>query len=282
MKIYEIISEQEIEEAPVGWAKRAAYGVGRRLGFGTSAAKGDVAAEANRLKAALGKWMAGSGLKGKLTIDQLEQFLAQVGYSGVAKKVVQDMRGTKSTAQKAGAAVAKGAKAAKAAGQAVAKGAKAVAKGRLATANNPGAAPQQALNQSMTNEYHDRLAELDLTTEKPLTNKEIDAAILKAVQYGYQGTGAKADKGQWAYEPEKQAAPAEPKKQAADTAKGFDPKSIPKGTTINVGGEEYTWHGGQFATDKNKYLSKAMNQKIKSNPEVLKALITLNKAGVGA
>lgn len=281
MKLYEIVSqpEQDIEEAPVGMLKRAAYGIGRRLGSGSAAAKGDVAAEANRLKAALKKWMAGSGLKGKLTIDQLEQFLAQVGYSGVAKKVVQDMRGTKSAAQKAGAAVAKGAKAA---GQAVAKGAKAVAQGRSATANNPGAAPQQALNQSMTNEYHDRLAELDLTTEKPLTNKEIDAAILKAVQYGYQGTGAKADKGQWAYEPEKQAAPAEPAAQAADTAKGFDPKSIPKGTTINVGGEEYTWHGGQFTTAKNKMLSKKMNQKIKSDPEVLKALITLNKAGVGA
>lgn len=80
MKVFEIISENNVNEKPMGMLKRAGLGVMSKLGSKTAKAKLDVGKDANQTKKDLSVWMAGSGIKkGKLQPDQLKGFLRQKG-----------------------------------------------------------------------------------------------------------------------------------------------------------------------------------------------------------
>lgn len=79
MKVTDIISEDHLDEAPVGMASRALNKVGRYLGSRVSSAKLDVADDANNLKKDLKAWMAGSGLNKNLTVADFKNFLEKKG-----------------------------------------------------------------------------------------------------------------------------------------------------------------------------------------------------------
>ena len=92
MNVYEIITENKnLNEKPVGMVKRGLQKIGAYIGSGAAAASDAVAAEANKMAKELKAWMSGSGLK-KLTIDDLENFLDQKGYGGVAEKAIAECK----------------------------------------------------------------------------------------------------------------------------------------------------------------------------------------------
>lgn len=94
MKVYQIVSESsEVKEAPMG-ALGGAFKKAKRY-FGSQSAAGelDVGNEANDLKKKLQRFMGGAGIKkGKLTLDQLEDFLNKAGYGGIAKGELDKVR----------------------------------------------------------------------------------------------------------------------------------------------------------------------------------------------
>lgn len=80
MNIYEIISESNVDEAPIGMMKRAGLGIASKLGSKSAKAKLDVGTDANAMKKDLITWMAGSGIrKGTLSPDDFKNFLGQKG-----------------------------------------------------------------------------------------------------------------------------------------------------------------------------------------------------------
>ena len=227
MKVYEIVVEDKnLSEKPVGMVKRGLQKIGAYIGSGAAAASDAVSAEANKMAKELKAWMSGSGLK-QITIDDLENFLDQKGYGGVAEKAIADAKKKSSDTQNA---IGKAGKAlGKAAGK-VATGARASANvaaniplpnsmyaeavnpkikiakgaGQLATAsdgaeyvwagamwiNNATAQPaKRAINQELGNPADQ--------SNQPLTPKEIDLAILAAVQMGYKNRGVSQTKGRF-------------------------------------------------------------------------------------
>ncbi len=109
MKISDIISEStDLDEAPAGWLRQKARGLGARLGSKTAATTKATGDEANELKRELKAWRAGSRIaKGQLTVDDLETYLKQKGYGGLAKAELDQLR--KSERAKAQAQAAKSA-----------------------------------------------------------------------------------------------------------------------------------------------------------------------------
>ena len=92
MKVYEIVVEDKnLSEKPVGMVKRGLQKIGAYIGSGAAAASDAVSAEANKMAKELKAWMSGSGLK-QITIDDLENFLDQKGYGGVAEKAIADAK----------------------------------------------------------------------------------------------------------------------------------------------------------------------------------------------
>lgn len=94
MKVYDVISESvEVNEAPANWFAQKARGLGAKLGsrsLATTLATGD---EANELKSELRAWMKGSKIpSGALTPEDLETYLDQKGYGGIAKPIIDKMR----------------------------------------------------------------------------------------------------------------------------------------------------------------------------------------------
>lgn len=227
MNVYEIITENKnLNEKPVGMVKRGLQKIGAYIGSGAAAASDAVAAEANKMAKELKAWMSGSGLK-KLTIDDLENFLDQKGYGGVAEKAIAS---AKKKSNDTASAIGKASKALGNVAGKVATGARASANvaaniplpnsmyaeavnpkikiakgaGQLATAsdgaeyvwagamwiNNASAMPaKKAINQELGNPADQ--------SNQPLTPKEIDLAILAAVQMGYKTRGVSKTKGRF-------------------------------------------------------------------------------------
>ena len=80
MNVNDIISESNIDEAPMGMMKRAGLGIASKLGSKGARAKLDVGSDANTMRKDLITWMAGSGIKkGTLSTDDFKNFLGQKG-----------------------------------------------------------------------------------------------------------------------------------------------------------------------------------------------------------
>lgn len=94
MKVYDIISEEVVNEKPMGMLKRAGLGIASKLGSAGAKAKLDVGTDANAMKKDLATWMAGSGIaKGQLQPDELINFLGQKGLpTGFVDKTLQGIR----------------------------------------------------------------------------------------------------------------------------------------------------------------------------------------------
>lgn len=99
MKIYEVISEETIQEAPAGMIGQAARKLGAKA-LAKVGAKGaarglaatvDVGQEANRLKTELKIWMKGSRIKAKqLDFEDLMNFLDNAGFDrNTVQKVIK-------------------------------------------------------------------------------------------------------------------------------------------------------------------------------------------------
>jgi len=83
MKIHQIMSESEVDEAPVGMLKRLGQKIASKVpGEIGARASGQLSAskDANAMKTDLARWMGQAQIpKGSLTISQFKQFLDQKG-----------------------------------------------------------------------------------------------------------------------------------------------------------------------------------------------------------
>ncbi len=226
MKISDIISEStDLDEAPAGWLRQKARGLGARLGSKTAATTKATGDEANELKRELKAWMAGSQIaKGQLTVDDLETYLKQKGYGGLAKAELDQLR--KSERAKAQAQAAKSAaRSAKMQAVGYKAGQMAGAAGR-AIKNASGVVPHGNVSEARRN-----------PTTAPLTNAEIDKVLMAVVAKAYK-TGSNFEKGRFA-QPDKPAAPAPGAGQPVDL-NTVDPKDVKLITALKAKGYTVT------------------------------------------
>lgn len=190
MKIYDIISEtSDLDEAPAGWIRQKARGLGAKMGSKTAATTLATGNEANELKKELKAWMAGSQIpKGQLTADDLETYLDQKGYGGLAADAIALVRkkDTDAAAAKAAKAADRSAKmqaVGYAAGQAAGKVGQAAGKVGNAIKNMSGVVPASQVSEAAP-------------VDAPLTNAEVDKVLMAVVAKAYK-TGAGFEKGRF-------------------------------------------------------------------------------------
>jgi hypothetical protein len=190
MKIYDIISEStDLDEAPASWVGQKLRGLGAKMGSRTAATTRATGDEANELKRELKAWMAGSRIgKGQLTADDLETYLDQKGYGGLAADALALIRkkDTDAAAAKAAKAADRSAKIQAVgykAGQAVGAAGKAAGKAGQAIKNLSGVTPAGQVSEAAP-------------ADAPLTNPEIDKVLMAVVAKAYK-TGAGFEKGRF-------------------------------------------------------------------------------------
>lgn len=186
MKIHDIISESnDLSEAPASWVGQKLRGLGAKMGSRTAATTRATGDEANELKRELKAWMAGSQIpKGQLTADDLESYLDQKGYGGIAGQLITDIR--KGAVDKAAARSAKVQAVGYKAGQAASAVGKAAGAAGSAIKKLSGVVPAGQVSE----------AAADPATA-PLTNAEIDKVLMGVVAKAYK-TGADFEKGRFA------------------------------------------------------------------------------------
>lgn len=233
MKIHDIISESaDMNEAPAGWLKQKARGLGAKLGSAKAATTLSVGDEANALKKELAAWMAGGGIKkGQLTLADLENYLNLKGYGGLAKAELTQLR--------KGARDAEAAKAAKSAARSAKMQAVGYRAGQMAGA--AGSAIQGAASKVAGAAGAAGISEAPALANAPLSNQEIDKVLMAVVQKAYR-TGADFEKGKFG---KKTPAPA----PAANPAQGagqpidlntVDPKDVKLITALKARGYNIT------------------------------------------
>jgi hypothetical protein len=268
MKISDIVCEHsDLEEAPVGFLRRKGQTLGRYLGSQSAAGAEAVSTEANDLKRQLKKYMGGAGIKtGQLTIDQLETFLNQAGYGGIAAGELTKMR--QAQQQKSDARSQKIQKF----GQRVGAGISAIGAGAKA----------------MGSEYRRRAPQESMYEQEtaPLTNAEVDKILLSVVKSAY-ARGPEVKRGRFGksvpaaktkdamsanVQQILQSLSADEKNQlkaalagtkapgASTSTAGSAPgakKSIAAGTTATASdGAEYVWQGAAWKNSKTGRIAK--------------------------
>lgn len=190
MKIYDIISESnDLDEAPASWVGQKLRGLGAKMGSKTSATTKATGDEANELKRELKAWMAGSRIgKGQLTADDLETYLDQKGYGGLAADALamvrkKDTDAASAAAAKAAARSAKMQAVGYAAGQAAGTVGRAAGRAGQAIKNMSGVVPAGQVSEAAP-------------ADVPLTNPEIDKVLMAVVAKAYK-TGAGFEKGRF-------------------------------------------------------------------------------------
>lgn len=198
MKVHQVISEtNDLDEAPMGFLKKAGTAAMRYLGSQTAAGAEKTGDEANALKKQLKQHMGAIGIpKGQLTVDQLEDFLNKAGYGGMAAAELEKLRAAKQ--QKSDARAQK----IQRFGQKVGAGISAAKAGMQAAKSTYA---QRSPQESM----------FEADQSAPLTNAEVDAVLMAVVKQAY-AKNAPVKKGKFA------APSAEPSKDK--TAKKAKPK----------------------------------------------------------
>lgn len=190
MKIYDIISESnDLNEAPANWVGQKLRGLGAKMGSRSAATTKATGDEANELKKELKAWMDGSRIgKGQLTADDLETYLDQKGYGGLAADALSMVRkaGTDAAAAKAAKSADRSAKMQAVgykAGQMAGAAGRAAGKAGQAIKNMSGVVPAGQVSEAAP-------------ADAPLTNGEIDKVLMAVVAKAYK-TGAGFEKGRF-------------------------------------------------------------------------------------
>lgn len=199
MKVYDVISESvEVDEAPAGWLAQKARGLGAKLGSKSSATTLATGNEANSLKSELRAWMKGSKIpSGGLTPEDLETYLDQKGYGGIAKPILDKMRS--GAAAKSIARDARTQAAGYKVGQAAGAISRAAGAAGAAIKNAAGVNPPPPVSEApvgMPPAPGGPSSPIGNSPSKPLTNREVDQVLASVVAQAYK-TGAGFEKGRF-------------------------------------------------------------------------------------
>lgn len=198
MKVYEVLTEstdQQVGEAPMGMLKRAALGLGKKVGMSSASTALDVGDEANRVKKEFISWARAS--RTPLTVDALEEFLRFKGLEG-GTAALEKLRADREARSQSRQAMARKA------GQVVGAAGSAAKAGWNAAKNTYAQrrASQPPVNAGM----------YEAADPNVLTSAEIDQVIMSVVQGAYRKNPGV---GRSKFVPEPPAAPAAKSKPAA-------------------------------------------------------------------
>lgn len=246
MKIYQLVAEdQDLDEAPVGKLQRAGQAIGRFFGSDHASGQEDISDEANELKKNLSRWMGRSGIKkGQLTLDDLETFLDQVGYGGLAASVIDQARNHKSL------------------GQRVKDKAKAVGAGARAGVDAARTAYRQASQESINENETDFL-----------DNKLVDRILLAVVKKAAKTGSKDFKKGKFAQDSKSSDSKGSNKvddilkslsdEEKSQLAAALGGQSVPKSSAPSKGdvgrgpdGDEYVWLGAAWRNKRTGKMAK--------------------------